>query len=45
MYQQPYPHRLSQYHDNPPSQRIKEIFELGKSSRSYNKARDAKKIL
>lgn len=32
-------------HDNPPSQRIREIFELGKSSRSYNKARDAKKIL
>jgi hypothetical protein len=32
-------------HDNPPSKRIKEIFELGKSSRSYDKARDALKIL
>lgn len=32
-------------HDNPPSKRIQEIFELGKSPRSYDKARDAKKIL
>jgi hypothetical protein len=32
-------------HDNPPSERIKEIFELGKSPRSYDKARDALKIL
>jgi hypothetical protein len=32
-------------HNNPPSQRIKEIFELGKSPRSYDKARDALKIL
>lgn len=31
-------------HHNPPSYRIKEIFEQGKR-RSYNKARDAKKIL
>lgn len=32
-------------HDNPPSKRIKEIYELGKSPRSYDKARDARKIL
>lgn len=31
-------------HNNPPSYRIKEIFEQGKN-RSYNKARDAKRIL
>ncbi|MDQ2100327.1 MAG: DUF4276 family protein [Tychonema bourrellyi B0820] len=31
-------------HNNPPSYRIKEIFEQGKR-RSYDKARDAKKIL
>ncbi|HBB33907.1 MAG TPA: hypothetical protein DDZ80_03185 [Cyanobacteria bacterium UBA8803] len=31
-------------HKNPPSYRIKEIFEQGKR-RSYNKARDAKRIL
>ncbi len=31
-------------HNNPPSYRIKEIFEQGKR-RSYNKARDAKSIL
>ncbi|PHX57021.1 DUF4276 domain-containing protein [Tychonema bourrellyi FEM_GT703] len=31
-------------HNNPPSDRIKEIFEQGKR-RSYDKARDAKKIL
>lgn len=32
-------------HNNPPSKRIKEIFEQGKSPRSYDKARDALKIL
>jgi hypothetical protein len=31
-------------HNNPPSKRIEEIFEQGKR-RSYNKARDAKRIL
>jgi hypothetical protein len=31
-------------HNNPPSYRIKEIFELG-NSRSYSKTRDAKSIL
>lgn len=31
-------------HNNPPSYRIKEIFEQGKR-RSYNKARDARRIL
>lgn len=31
-------------HSNPPSYRIKEIFELGKK-RSYSKTRDAKRIL
>jgi len=31
-------------HNNPPSYRIKEIFEQGKR-RSYDKARDAKRIL
>jgi hypothetical protein len=32
-------------HNNPPSYRIKEIFEIGKSRSSYIKARDAKRIL
>ncbi|HEY9669770.1 MAG TPA: DUF4276 family protein, partial [Coleofasciculaceae cyanobacterium] len=32
-------------HDNPPSRRIKEIFELGKCRDSYVKPRDAKRIL
>ncbi|HBL11714.1 MAG TPA: hypothetical protein DD379_09940 [Cyanobacteria bacterium UBA11162] len=32
-------------HEKPPSQRIKEIFELGTSRRSYDKVRDGKKIL
>jgi len=32
-------------HNNPPSYRIKEIFELGKSRDSYVKPRDAKRIL
>lgn len=32
-------------HNNPPSYRIKEIFELGKSRDSYIKPRDAKRIL
>jgi hypothetical protein len=37
------PHELVN-HNNPPSKRIEEIFEQGKR-RSYNKARDAKRIL
>lgn len=32
-------------HNNPPSRRIKEIFELGNCRDSYNKPRDAKRIL
>lgn len=32
-------------HDNPPSRRIKKIFELGKCRDSYVKPRDAKRIL
>lgn len=32
-------------HGNPPSYRIKEIFETGKCQRSYNKIRDAARIL
>ncbi|MEY2914682.1 MAG: hypothetical protein RLZZ184_3991 [Cyanobacteriota bacterium] len=32
-------------HGNPPSYRIKEIFETGKCKRSYNKIRDAARIL
>lgn len=32
-------------HGNPPSYRIKEIFESGKSQRSYDKERDALRIL
>jgi hypothetical protein len=32
-------------HNNPPSQRIKEIFELGRCRDSYVKPRDAKRIL
>ncbi|MDB9319742.1 DUF4276 family protein [Nodularia spumigena] len=32
-------------HNNPPSYRIKEIFEIGKCKRSYNKIRDAASIL
>jgi hypothetical protein len=32
-------------HGNPPSYRIKEIFETGKCQRSYSKTRDAAKIL
>lgn len=32
-------------HNNPPSYRIKEIFELGRSRDSYIKPRDAKRIL
>jgi hypothetical protein len=32
-------------HNSPPSYRIKEIFEIGKSRDSYIKARDAKRIL
>jgi hypothetical protein len=32
-------------HDNPPSKRIKEIYELGKSPKSYDKAIEAPKIL
>ncbi len=32
-------------HSNPPSYRIKEIFELGKNRDSYIKPRDAKRIL
>lgn len=32
-------------HDNPPSYRIKEIFEIGKCRDSYVKPRDAKRIL
>lgn len=32
-------------HNNPPSYRIKEIFESGKCDRSYNKERDALRIL
>ncbi|MDB9536930.1 DUF4276 family protein [Dolichospermum planctonicum CS-1226] len=32
-------------HGNPPSYRIKEIFETGKCKRSYNKTRDAARIL
>ena len=32
-------------HHNPPSYRIKEIFEIGKSRDSYIKTRDAKRIL
>ncbi len=32
-------------HNNPPSRRINEIFEIGKCRKSYVKARDAKRIL
>ncbi|GAA6616984.1 DUF4276 family protein [Scytonema sp. NUACC26] len=32
-------------HNNPPSYRIKEIFEIGKCKRSYSKIRDAASIL
>jgi hypothetical protein len=32
-------------HGNPPSYRIKEIFETGKCKRSYNKIRDGARIL
>jgi len=32
-------------HNNPPSYRIKEIFEIGKCKRSYSKTRDAASIL
>ncbi|MBW4664491.1 MAG: DUF4276 family protein [Chroococcus sp. CMT-3BRIN-NPC107] len=32
-------------HNNPPSYRIKEIFESGKCDRSYSKIRDAQRIL
>ncbi|MBI3650221.1 MAG: DUF4276 family protein [Acidobacteria bacterium] len=32
-------------HNNPPAHRIKEIFELGNCRDSYNKPRDAKRIL
>lgn len=32
-------------HGNPPSYRIKEVFETGKCQRSYSKTRDAAKIL
>jgi hypothetical protein len=32
-------------HGNPPSYRIKEVFEIGKCQRSYNKIRDGAKIL
>jgi hypothetical protein len=32
-------------HNNPPSHRIKDIFEIGKVRDSYDKMRDAKRIL
>jgi len=41
----PAPNPETVNHHNPPAYRVKEIFEIGKSPRSYSKARDATRIL